>query len=167
MDARYQGCERRNNDASLGFPEVPVYRRLKVAMISTGDELVEGPGELRPGQIRDSNRRTLLAMLAEAGFEPVDLLEGISMTIAQLEEGRAEVENQYSRVVRREGNPTAQKVIEEVFAVSNRPWRGIGEIPRSGLRLADAYRKAGVTLVRNESGRTPEEVIDVVKERTA
>ncbi len=75
------------------------------------------------------------------GFEPVDLLEGVWMAVKQLESGRAEVENQYSRAVAREGNAAAQRVVSEVFEVSNRRWRGIGEIPASGLRLRDAYRK--------------------------
>lgn len=59
--------------ASLGMAEVPAYPRARVGVVSTGDELVEGPAPLLPGQIRDSNRRTLLALLAEAGCEPVDL----------------------------------------------------------------------------------------------
>jgi hydrogenase expression/formation protein HypD len=60
------------------------------------------------------------------GFEPVDLLEAISMLVAQLEEGRAEVENQYSRSVDYQGNIAAQKVMREVFTVADRKWRGIG-----------------------------------------
>ena len=59
--------------ASLGFVRVPVFPRAKVGVLSTGDELVDGPGELRPGQIRDSNRHTLLALLRKDGFEAVDL----------------------------------------------------------------------------------------------
>jgi hydrogenase expression/formation protein HypD len=73
------------------------------------------------------------------GFEPLDVLQGIAMTVDQLERGSTEVENQYSRSVRREGNPGAQKVIREVFEVSDRAWRGIGEIPASGYRIRDAY----------------------------
>ena len=73
------------------------------------------------------------------GFEPVDLLQGVLMCVTQLEQGRAEVENQYKRCVRRDGNTEAQKLIREVFAVSNRKWRGIGEIPDSGLCVADGY----------------------------
>ena len=75
------------------------------------------------------------------GFEPLDLLEGIYMAVAQLESGRAEVENQYSRAVRRQGNVPAQRIISEVFEVAPRQWRGIGEIPSSGLRLTERYRK--------------------------
>jgi hydrogenase expression/formation protein HypD len=73
------------------------------------------------------------------GFEPVDLLEAISMLVAQLEEGRAEVENQYARSVNWEGNAAAQKIMAEVFEVSPRKWRGIGEIPESGYRLRPSY----------------------------
>ncbi|MBX3226622.1 MAG: hydrogenase formation protein HypD [Labilithrix sp.] len=75
-----------------------------------------------------------------AGFEPIDLLEGILMTVQQLEEGRAETENQYKRTVKREGNAGARRLVDEVFEVSDRKWRGIGLIPRSGLRLREEYR---------------------------
>ncbi len=74
------------------------------------------------------------------GFEPLDLLEGIRMTVAQLESGRAEIENQYARVVRKDGNPRARRTMVEVFEVADRPWRGIGNIPVSGLVLRDGYR---------------------------
>ena len=73
------------------------------------------------------------------GFEPVDLLQAIRMLVAQLEQGRAEVENQYARSVSYEGNLPAQRVIDSVFEVTDRKWRGIGLIPRSGLRLRPEY----------------------------
>jgi hydrogenase expression/formation protein HypD len=73
------------------------------------------------------------------GFEPVDLLEAISLLVAQLEEGRAETENQYARSVTREGNLQAQAIMERVFEVCDRKWRGIGLIPRSGLRLRPEF----------------------------
>jgi len=75
------------------------------------------------------------------GFEPLDLLEGIYMTICQLEEGRHQVENQYARAVRREGNGPAQQRIAEVFEVSPRQWRGLGEIPASGFQLRGRFQK--------------------------
>jgi hydrogenase expression/formation protein HypD len=75
------------------------------------------------------------------GFEPLDILQGILMCVQQLEEGRAEVENQYSRSVRREGNEPAQKLIREVFRVVPRKWRGIGQIDQSGLGLAERYAR--------------------------
>ena len=73
------------------------------------------------------------------GFEPLDILQGVLMTVQQLETGRAEVENQYRRAVRREGNRPAQALMRQVFEVVARKWRGLGEIPRSGLGLAPAY----------------------------
>jgi hydrogenase expression/formation protein HypD len=73
------------------------------------------------------------------GFEPLDILQGVLMCIEQLETGRAEVENQYSRCVRKEGNRPAQQLIREVFQVVPRKWRGVGEIPQSGLGLSPAY----------------------------
>ena len=75
------------------------------------------------------------------GFEPVDLLHGIYMCIRQLEDGRAEVENQYSRSVRRAGNEVAQRTLQQVFAVQRQGWRGMGEIEASGLGLAPAYAR--------------------------
>ncbi|MFZ4059227.1 MAG: hydrogenase formation protein HypD [Ferruginibacter sp.] len=73
------------------------------------------------------------------GFEPVDLLQGILMLVKQLENGEAKLENQYARVVPENGNPTAREIISSVFEVSNREWRGIGEIPMSGFEIRAAY----------------------------
>jgi len=84
------------------------------------------------------------------GFEPLDILQGLYMCVQQLEQGRAEVENQYTRSVRREGNEAAQRLIREVFRVIPRKWRGVGQIPRSGFALSekfadyDAERRFGV-----------------------
>jgi hydrogenase expression/formation protein HypD len=74
------------------------------------------------------------------GFEPLDLLEGIRLTVRQLESGRAEVENQYGRAVAREGNVEARRRIAQVFETTDRAWRGIGVIPGSGWRLRDEFR---------------------------
>jgi hydrogenase expression/formation protein HypD len=73
------------------------------------------------------------------GFEPLDLLEGILMAVRQLEAGRAEVENQYARAVRRSGNTEAQDAIRRVFRIGDRSWRGIGTIPASGLTLTEEF----------------------------
>src|SRR5579862_8214476 len=73
------------------------------------------------------------------GFEPVDLLEGIWMVLGQLETGRHEVENQYARAVRPEGNRAAQEAVNQVYEVCDRAWRGLGIIGASGLRLTPAY----------------------------
>ena len=73
------------------------------------------------------------------GFEPLDVLEGIRRVLAQLEDGRAELENAYPRAVSSEGNLAAQAVIHDVFTTCDRAWRGIGTIPSSGWRLADEY----------------------------
>ncbi|MBM4125351.1 MAG: hydrogenase formation protein HypD, partial [Nitrospira sp.] len=73
------------------------------------------------------------------GFEPLDILEGVHLLVQQLEAGRADVENQYVRSVRREGNQEAQAILREVFEPTPRAWRGIGQIPESGLRLRPAY----------------------------
>jgi hydrogenase expression/formation protein HypD len=73
------------------------------------------------------------------GFEPLDILEGIRHCVLQLERGGHEVENQYSRAVRREGNLPARQIVREVFRVVDRKWRGIGTIPASGLSLSEPY----------------------------
>lgn len=75
------------------------------------------------------------------GFEPVDILEGILMVVTQLEEGRAAVENQYLRSVNRTGNREAKSIVTDVFEPTARTWRGIGEIPQSGLKLAPSYQE--------------------------
>jgi len=91
------------------------------------------------------------------GFEPVDLLEAISMLVAQLEEGRAEVENQYVRSVVREGNRPAQEIMRKVFEVSDRKWRGIGVIPRSGLKVRDEFAAFDAEKVFDVATREVEE----------
>ncbi len=90
------------------------------------------------------------------GFEPLDILQGILMCLQQLEAGRAEVQNQYTRSVRKEGNLPARQLIGQVFGVVPRKWRGLGEIPGSGLGLREPYlaydaeRKFGLTHLRVE-----------------
>lgn len=75
------------------------------------------------------------------GFEPVDLLQGILMAVQQLENGEYQVQNQYARAVNRQGNILAKETIHEVFEVSDRTWRGIGNIPCSGYEVTEMYRK--------------------------
>ncbi|MEV8115976.1 hydrogenase formation protein HypD [Streptomyces xiamenensis] len=85
------------------------------------------------------------------GFEPLDLLEGILMAVRQLEQGRAEVENQYARAVRRTGNTDAQNAVRRVFEITDQVWRGLGPLPDSGLRLAGAFARYDAAL-RHEVG---------------
>jgi hydrogenase expression/formation protein HypD len=91
------------------------------------------------------------------GFEPLDLLDGIRRAVMQLETGRYEVENAYARIVRYEGNQAAQKLLAEVFEVTDRAWRGIGTIPRSGWRLSPEYREYDAELRFEISGIHTEE----------
>jgi hydrogenase expression/formation protein HypD len=96
---------------------------------------VMGTGEYEP--VAERYRVPIVV----SGFEPIDLLEGVLRTVRQLEEGQAEVENQYGRAVRNEGNAQSQQLIHEVFEVCDRKWRGIGMIPMSGYKLRPAYRE--------------------------
>ncbi|GAB4432787.1 MAG: hydrogenase formation protein HypD [Anaerolineae bacterium] len=91
------------------------------------------------------------------GFEPLDLLQGIYMTVKQLEEGRAKVENQYSRAVTFEGLKPAQKLLAQVFEATDRPWRGIGVIPASGYKLRDEFAPFDAELKFDVTGITAEE----------
>jgi len=94
--------------------------------------------------------------IVPTGFEPVDILDGILKTVELLESGEPGVENKYLRVVHRQGNPHARKVIDEVYTVCDRKWRGIGTIPASGLRIRDelaefdAEKKFPVDGIRTE-----------------
>jgi hydrogenase expression/formation protein HypD len=81
------------------------------------------------------------APIVITGFEPLDILDGIRHAVMQLESGRAEVENAYERAVNFDGNGAAQKMLSDVFEVTDRAWRGIGVIPKSGWSLQPAYRE--------------------------
>ena len=106
--------------------------------------------------------RKHLVPIVVTGFEPLDILQGVLMAVTQLEEGRAEVENQYARAVRPDGNAHARRLIEQVFEVVQRKWRGIGTIPASGLglrgrfRCFDAEERFGVSAIETKE---PEECI--------
>lgn len=106
------------------------------------------------------------------GFEPLDILEGLRRTVLQLESGRAEVENAYPRAVPPQGNPAAIALLDEVFEVTDRTWRGIGTIPASGWRLAQAYREfdaevrfdvGGITTAESSLCRSGEVLQGLVK----
>lgn len=96
--------------------------------------------------------KELQVPIVVTGFEPVDLLQGILMTVRQLEAGKAELENQYSRVVKPEGNLRAQAIMKDVFTTTDQMWRGIGTIPNSGYQVReelaayDANRKFAVAI---------------------
>jgi len=116
-------------DAILSSPENRVEGFLAAGHVCT----VMGTREYAP--IADRHRVPIVV----TGFEPLDLLQGIWMTLCALEEGRYGVENQYTRVVRPEGNRHARAVVEQLFEVCDRRWRGIGTIPESGLRLRPEF----------------------------
>ena len=96
------------------------------------------------------------------GFEPIDILQGVLMCVKQLEAGRAEVENQYARSVRREGNRQARQIVGEVFRIVHRKWRGIGEIPMSGLSLSDAFAAYDAEQRFGLAGYTAEEPVECI-----
>jgi len=117
--------------AILGSPDNLVQGFLAAGHVCT----IMGIGEYGP--IAREHRAPIII----TGFEPVDILEGILRCVQQLEAGRAEVENAYARAVRADGNAAARKIVEQVFEVADRDWRGLGVIPRSGLAVRAAYAR--------------------------
>jgi hydrogenase expression/formation protein HypD len=95
--------------------------------------------------------------IVATGFEPIDLLQGIWMTVKQLEEGKAQVENQYKRVIKKDGNPQARKMMESVFRIADREWRGIGSIPMSGYEIKERYLAYDVNYKFNVNIKKAEE----------
>jgi hydrogenase expression/formation protein HypD len=116
-------------EAVLSSPECRVQGFLAAGHVCT----VMGYTEYFP--IAEKHRVPIVV----TGFEPLDILQGVTMCVRQLEEGRHEVENQYARVVERDGNVPAQNAIRDVFGIVPRKWRGIGSIERSGLGLTATY----------------------------
>lgn len=117
-------------EAIMTSPDCRVQAFLAAGHVCT----VMGTGEYPPLSARFG------VPIVVTGFEPLDILEGIRRTVHQLEEGRHELENAYPRVVAPDGNPVAIRMLEDVFEVVDRSWRGIGMIPQSGWRLSDRYR---------------------------
>jgi len=119
---------------------------MMTAMLQASDNRVQG--FLGPGHVctvmgeseYEPIARRYKVPIVITGFEPLDLLEGIYRTVLQLEAGQAEMENAYGRAVRPEGNPASRRLIDDVFAVCDRKWRGIGPIPKSGYKLRAEYR---------------------------
>jgi hydrogenase expression/formation protein HypD len=142
--AVYQASQKRLENFSLLASHVLVPPAMK-ALLESGDCRVQG--FLAAGHVCTvMGYDEYLPIAAKyrvpiviTGFEPVDILQGVLMCVRQLEEGRVTVENQYSRWVRKGGNLAAQQLIREVFSIVPRKWRGVGEIPSSGLGLAEAY----------------------------
>ncbi|NPA79972.1 MAG: hydrogenase formation protein HypD [Thermotogae bacterium] len=92
-----------------------------------------------------------------AGFEPLDLLQAISMLVDMLERGETDVKNQYARSVCRTGNPHAKRMIEEVFEITDMVWRGLGLLPKSGLKLRPKYARHDAELKFHVEGLSAEE----------
>jgi hydrogenase expression/formation protein HypD len=115
------------------------------ALLSAPDSTVQA--FLAPGHVctvmgtteYEALAHTYSVPIVVTGFEPLDLLQGIQMAIAMLEQGHTGVANQYSRVVSAGGNPAARRLLEEVFLPCDRSWRGIGPLADSGFRLRDAF----------------------------
>jgi len=143
--AAYQARQMGVKNFSLLVSQVLVPPALE-AILSTGADI---DGFLAPGHvctIMGTEQYEVIAKkyrvpIVVTGFEPGDLLQGLAMCIRQLEEGRTDVENQYTRAVQRQGNASAQSVVAQVFRVSEKLWRGLGKIEASGMRLHPDFRE--------------------------
>jgi len=142
----WRAREEQVNNVSLLVSHVLVPPAL-VAILQSPDNRVQG--FLGPGHVcavmgyseYDPISARFHVPIVVTGFEPIDILHGVLMTLQQLEDGRATVENQYSRILDRAGNLPAQKLIGKVFEVTDRKWRGIGSIPQSGYRLRAEFAR--------------------------
>ncbi len=144
--AVYQASQRGLTNFSLLVSHVLVPPAIE-AIASSATNRVDGflaaghvcsvMGTRQYGPLVDAHRVPIVV----TGFEPLDVLEGIRCVVRQLEAGTAELENAYGRVVNDEGNLAAQRLVEDVFAICDRRWRGIGNIPMSGWQLSDRYRR--------------------------
>ncbi|MGA2262672.1 MAG: hydrogenase formation protein HypD [Acidobacteriota bacterium] len=142
--AAYQAFQQEITNFSLLVSHVLVPPAME-AILSSPSNLVQG--FLAAGHVctvmgyseYEPIARKYRVPIVVTGFEPLDILQGIYMVIRQLEEGRVEVENQYTRAVQRDGNRAAMDLIRDVFEVVPRKWRGVGEIPASGLGLRPKY----------------------------
>jgi hydrogenase expression/formation protein HypD len=131
------------------FSVLAAHKRVPPALEAlANDPEVAFDGLLLPGHVSTilgpepygflASRYNIPAVIA--GFDPVDILQGIAMLLRQIDAGQAAVQNAYTRVVMPDGNPTARAAIDQVFAVVDANWRGLGLIPSSGYVLRDSYR---------------------------
>lgn len=117
------------------------------SILSSADSRIEafiGPGHvccITGSDAYSHLSQTYRIPIVIAGFEPIDILNAIYHCVRQLETGAAFMQNEYARAVRREGNQSAVKIVDEVFCVSDKDWRGLGMVPRSGLRLSEQYSR--------------------------
>lgn len=129
-------------EALLSSPESRIQGLLAAGHVCT----IMGTAEYEPISARFG------VPIAVTGFEPLDLLQGIALCVRRLEEGRPGVDIQYARAVRPEGNVHAKRMLQQMFEIEDREWRGIGVIPNSGFRLRpewaafDALRRFGGSL---------------------
>jgi len=129
---------------SMLVSHVLVPPAIRALMLSEGNRV---QGFIAPGHVctimgyreYEDLVRDFRIPIVVGGFEPVDLLQAILMLVRQLETGKAKIENQYVRSVSYQGNPLARQIMDQVFEIADQKWRGIGEIPRSGLRLKNQF----------------------------
>ncbi len=139
------------NAHKAGIKNFYLYSSHKImppAMAALIDEGVKIDGYIAPGHVSTITGSGIYKDIAEiyklgcviSGFEPVDLLRSVLMLVKQLENNDPKVENEYSRVVKKEGNVKAQQMLNEVFELQDDWWRGLGVLPKSGMKIKDQYK---------------------------
>jgi hydrogenase expression/formation protein HypD len=166
MAVRQARAEGLNNFSMLAAHAlVPPAIRLLLASPTNRVQGLIAPGHVctvAGCQDYDTLTREFHVPIVVGGFEPLDLLEAVSMLVAQLEGGRASLEIQYGRSVGYEGNFPARKIVEEVFEVCDRKWRGIGPIAASGLRLRPEYAAYDAERIFDLESHSVEEPVDCI-----
>lgn len=140
-----------NADASgiENFRVLSAHKIMPPVMEALVDEGVKINGYIAPGHVTAITGTGMYSPIVEkyglaivvSGFEPLDLIQSIRMLVEQIETKRPKVENQYTRVVKSEGNPVARKIMEQVFETGDDWWRGLGMIRNSGLKIRAKYAK--------------------------
>ncbi len=129
------------------FSLLSAHKIMPPAMAAIVDEEVDIDGYLAPGHVSTITGSKIFEGIPQkynlpvvvSGFEPLDVLQSIQMLLDQIVSGERKVEIQYSRVVKPEGNQKAQSILNDVFTLRNDWWRGLGELPQSGLGIKEEY----------------------------
>jgi len=165
--AAWQARQEGLTNFSMLVSQVLVPPAIRALMVSSANRV---QGFIAPGHVctvmgcqeYESLVHDFRVPIVVGGFEPVDILEAVLMLIRQLEAGEARLENQYVRSVSYPGNIPAQQIMAEVFEVADQKWRGIGPIPRSGLRLREEYAAYDADRIFNLGEMTMEEPAECI-----
>ena len=147
------------------FSVLSAHKIMPPPMQAIIDEGIKVDAFLAPGHVSVITGTEMYGFISEkynkgvvvSGFEPLDVLQSVYMLVKQQNDNKAAVENQYSRVVKTEGNPKARAIVDEVFEITDSNWRGLGVIPGSALKVRQKYSKFDAEKVFNINIEMPKE----------